>query len=197
MNQAQSAYLPLFLDDRTKRGFIDSVYAILMAPNRTLEIMCDANRHLANKSNLVAASIAATTASAVSAIGLGQYMYFVTGLLSWFITANLLCLTCKIFGTRQIQFATAIIASAWTMLPLIFIGPLACLKTLPHSHYPVGMAMIICIGWSCALQILAFKHCLGTNLARTLAILIAAPFAIISGAIFWLALILISSADFL
>lgn len=198
MIESRSAFDPVFLDaSRTNRRFIDTVYAVLMAPDRTMEILCDANRHLPDRSNLLAASLIAIIASGIAASGLGQYMYFVTGLMAWFLTANLFCLASKIFGNRTTQFATAMIASAWAMLPWIFIGPLSCFKTLPHSHLPVGLLIFACISWSFVLQIIALKHCLGTNTARTIAIVTAAPFAIISGAIFWLAFIFITAADFL
>lgn len=78
------------------------------------------------------------------------------GLVLWLLSAAVINLTALCFGADISKARASFVTLAWSFLPWIFLGPLACFwKVLGPAH---GLLMSLPLLWILVLQILAVKE---------------------------------------
>lgn len=148
-----------------KLGFIDTLFGTLCAPVQTF-------RHLAlcckqDSSQLPAAFAVVILVFALDALRLtpaNQISWALFnvpsevsgGIMLWLLSAGVVSLTSLCFGQDTGKVRASFVTLAWSLLPWLFTGPIACFwKILGPAHV---LFMTVPLLWIVFLQIVAIKE---------------------------------------
>lgn len=183
-------------DSPTKESFwrqwVDILYGVLIAPRQTMTILCDSTLFPPNQANEMGAVLILSLALALAAacqlpqtgVG-GCVMCFTAGLFSWLYLSITLYYFCHGKGAEKISFTSAAIALAWTYVPFLFTGILACYKSLMGQYSQLSSLLII--AWFVLLVFSVFKSALNVSHRRLTVIAFTVPPILVLCLSFWLA----------
>ncbi|MBY0357715.1 MAG: YIP1 family protein [Candidatus Obscuribacterales bacterium] len=142
--------------------WIECFLGTILAPSSVFKILVDEN----NKNNryligslfavivvYAAAGIALSSESSSSAILVNTLGSIFSGLVIWLLTVFTVGLAAVCFGKDKHTLRSLALTVGWSMVPLIFIGPLSC---LPAPLLAFLALLLLC--WVFALQIMAIRY---------------------------------------
>jgi hypothetical protein len=174
------------------RQWVDILYGMLIAPRQTITILCDSTLFPPSQANETGAVLILGLALALGAAcqlpqaGVGGCLgCFMAGLFSWLYLSITLYYVCHGKGAEKISFTSAAIALAWTYVPFLFTGILACYKGLmgQYSHL-TGLLILL---WFVLLVFYVFKNALNVSHRRLTIIAFTVPPVLVLSLSFWLA----------
>jgi len=146
-----------------KLPFIEAFLGTLLSPNETFKRLASESRQ--DTHQLPAAFAIVVIVSALDAFrlsGSGKMAFAMLGfevtgaVMIWVLSALVIGLTALSFGTPSTNLRAAFVTMAWSLLPWIFLGPLACYAKL----LGVLRSLLMCLPlfWILLLQIIAIKN---------------------------------------
>lgn len=95
------------------------------------------------------------------------------GLTLWLLSALLVSLAALCFGVAVSKVRAAFVTLGWSLLPWVFLGPIACFwRVFGHAHV-ILMAVPLC--WILFLQIVAIKESFEMKLWQVLVLVLLLP----------------------
>lgn len=173
------------------RQWVDILYGVLIAPRQTMTILCDSTLFPSNRANetgavlILGLALALGAASRLPQAGVsGSFMCFMAGLFFWLYLSITLYYFCHGKGAEKISFTSAAIALAWTYVPFLFTGILACYKGLmgQYSH----LSSLLLVLWFVLLVFSAFKCALNISHRRLTIMAFTVPPVLVLSLSFWL-----------
>jgi hypothetical protein len=164
-----------------KLAFIEAFLGTLVSPNETFKKLAAESRHDTNQ--LPAAFAIVVIISALDAFRLAGSGKMVLAMLScevtgavmlWVLSALVIGLTALCFGTASGNVRAVFVTMAWSLLPWIFLGPLACYG----KFLGVLRSLLMCLPlfWILVLQIIAIKNSFEMKPWQALLLVFIVPF---------------------
>ncbi|MBX9721113.1 MAG: YIP1 family protein [Candidatus Obscuribacterales bacterium] len=166
----------------TQLGFIDTFMGTLVAPVQTFKKLSEDCSHEIN--HLPGALAIVVLVFAMDALRLtpakhvGWALFNIPsevtgGLTLWVLSAAVVGLTALCFGAPMSKLRAAFVTLAWSLLPWIFMGPIACFNTV------LGNANVLFMGiplvWILVLQIIAVKQSFDMKVWQALVLFLVVP----------------------
>lgn len=104
---------------------------------------------------------------------LGVPSEVVGGLTLWLLSAAVISLTAMCFGAEMAKVRALFVTMAWSLLPWIFLGPIACFWKVLGSTHVLFMTIPIC--WVFFLQLVAIKQSLQLKIWQVLCLALIVP----------------------
>lgn len=170
------------VSNQGRLGFIEIFFGTLVSPVKTFRQLSEDCRTDTN--HLPAAVALVIFVFALDALRLtppneiGWALFNVPaevsgGITLWLLTAALVSLLAICFGIDSNKCRACFVTLAWSFLPWIFTGPIACFwKVLGRTHV---LFMTIPLLWILILQIIAIKESFQLKLWRVLLLVLLVP----------------------
>ena len=150
----------------------DICFGVLVAPIRTFQELSEHDSFPVTNDRLCGALLTVLLANIVCAMATSAgcaedatgaiFASIFAGLFNWFGLASVLSLLSGWLAKSVVPYRTALLSVGWTFLPMIFAGPLSCLRLLGPVHSLIATIPTI---WMLYLLWVAADRCmdLGTR----------------------------------
>lgn len=163
-------------------GFIETFLGTLIAPLQTFKQLAEECQtelaHLPFAFGIVILVFALdalrlTPANQIGMAVLNVPLEVTGGLTLWLLSAAVVGLAALCFGVDSAKVRAAFVTLAWSLLPWIFMGPIACFwKILGQAHV---LLMSIPLAWILFLQIIAVKQSFQMKAWQALVLVLVVP----------------------
>jgi hypothetical protein len=115
--------------------------------------------------------------------------YFINGFFMWLFWGVILFAIAQFVPDARRNFASLMIITGWSFLPLLFMAPISCFRGVPIVfHLLEGIRAL----WSALLMWLAFQSALKLGNTKMIVLTLVLPPLLIGFATFWLSWFFIS-----
>ncbi len=181
----------------------DIFYGLLVAPVRTMRVLTEDESLAANNQTVYGALIMVVLANAISGavdasvIGTSPSLAILLsavfqGLVMWLALSAILHIVCGWVSKHEVSLRTALICVGWAFMPLIFVGPMSCFRSLGLVY---NFLAIVPVLWMLYLQWLVFDHSLAVGPVRMFALLVLGPPLFLLTYLFWLSFAFVAIAQ--